>query len=55
MSFLEGLAHLQVFTSPAHKWVVAVAPILAIEYNKIKNIVMTLFIEPKVQPISITP
>jgi hypothetical protein len=58
MSFLEGLAHLQVFTSPAHKWVVAVAPILATEYNKTKNIVITLFISPlissKVQPISIT-
>ena len=57
MSFLEGLPHLQVLTLPAHKWVVAVAPILATAYNKTKNIVITLFIRPlitsKVQPISI--
>jgi hypothetical protein len=48
-SFLEGLPHLQVFTLPAHKWVDAVAPILATEYNKTKNIVNTLFITTKVR------
>jgi hypothetical protein len=57
MSFLEDLAHLHFLTLPAHKWVVAVAPILATEYNKTKNIVNTLFmsslITVKVQPISI--
>jgi hypothetical protein len=58
-SFLEGLPHLHFFTLPEHKWVVAVAPILATEYNKNKNIVNTLFmsslITPKVQPYWKTP
>ena len=49
-SFLAGLPHLHVFTLPAHRWVVAVAPILATAYNKTKNIVITLFITPKVRP-----
>jgi hypothetical protein len=55
MSFLEDLAHLHFLTLPAHKWVVAVAPILATEYNKTKSIVITLFIPSKVQPYWKTP